>query len=527
MTELTGTWIVTRFTARREAVRIAVWVLAVVALVAVTAQSIEQLFPTQADLDQAAQASAANAAVIAFNGPVQGLDTVGGQVAFQAGTFGLVLVALMSLLMITRCTRAEEENGRTELLRAAAFGRHAQTASALIIVTAMNLLIAAGVTAGLAALGLPWPGTVAFGASFLAVGLVFTALALVTVQLSQNSRVASGLAGAVLGLAFALRAVGDIGDGRLSWLSPIGWSQKLRPYAGEQWWPLAVPLAATVGLLVVARALNARRDLGAGLVQPRPGPARASASLGSPWGLAVRLQRASVIAWTAGVALLGFVYGAISSDVQDYIGENETLKQMMAAAGGPSLVDSYLGTSLLTIALVSAGFAVASVQRMRAEESALLAEPVLATPVARLRWTAAHLAVALGGSAVVMVGGGLGAGIPYAIENHDAHLVATLLGASLVHLPAIWLFAGFAMALFGVVPRALPAAWVLFVASFVVGFLGTVLRIPSWVRDLSPFEHSPQLPAAELTALPLVVLAAIAVALTVTGVTGFRHRDIG
>jgi ABC-2 type transport system permease protein len=241
----------------------------------------------------------------------------------------------------------------------------------------------------------------------------------------------------------------------------------------------------------------------------------------------VRLQRASVLAWTAGVAVLGFVYGAISSDVQDYVGDNETLKQMMAAAGGPSLIDSYFGTSMLTIALVSAGFAVASVQRMRGEESALLAEPVLATPVARVRWTAAHLVVALGGSAVVMVGGGLGAGIPYAIENRDAHLVAVLLGAALVHLPAIWLLAGAATALFGIVPRALPAAWVLFLACFVVGFLGTVLRLPGWALDLSPFQHTPQLPAADLTLTPLAVLAAVAVALTVAGVAGFRHRDVG
>src|SRR5581483_10423683 len=105
-------------------------------------------------------------------------------------------------------------------------------------------------------------GSLSFGASFLAIGLVFSALALVTAQVSENSRVASGLAGIVLGYAFAMRAAGDIGDGRLSWLSPIGWSQKPRPYADERWWPFAVPLAVTVVLLVVARALTARRDWG-------------------------------------------------------------------------------------------------------------------------------------------------------------------------------------------------------------------------------------------------------------------------
>ena len=134
----------------------------------------------------------------------------------------------------------------------------------------MNVVIAVAVTLSLVLEGLPVPGSVVFGVSFLAVGLVFSALTLVTAQVTENSRVAGGIAGAVLGAAFVLRAVGDIGDGRLSWLSPIGWSQKTRPFAGQQWWPFLVPAIATIALLLVARSLTARRDLGAGLVQPRP-----------------------------------------------------------------------------------------------------------------------------------------------------------------------------------------------------------------------------------------------------------------
>lgn len=524
---LTGALILTRFTARRERVRMAIWTLGVTALVVLTASSIKGLFPSQAALDQAAAASANNAAVIAFNGPVQGLDTVGGEVAFQAGSFGLVLVGLMSLLMIGRCTRAEEENGRTELLRAAALGRNAQTASALLIVTAMNVLIAVLATAGLVAEGLPWIGSLTFGVSFLAVGLVFTALALLTAQLSQSSRTASAIAGVVLGFAFAIRAVGDIGDGRLSWLSPIGWSQKVRPYAGERWWPFLVPLAATVLLLLGARSLSARRDLGAGLVQPRPGPAEASAALGRPLGLAVRLQRASVLAWTAGVALLGFLYGTVANDIQSFVGDNKALQEVFAAAGGPSVVNAYFGTVMLVLALVAGGFAVASVQRMRSEETALLAEPVLATPIGRVRWMATYLTVSLGGSVLVMAGGGLGAGIPYAVEAHDAGRVPSLVGAALVQLPAIWLLVGVASALFGLLPRAMAAGWAVLTGCFVVGLLGEVLKLPRWLSDLSPFEHTPALPAARLTLTPLAVLVAVALVLLAAGIGGFRHRDLG
>src|SRR5262249_34864179 len=154
MRELTGAWVLVRFTVGRDRIRIVVWVVSITALVILTAASIKGLFPTQAALDQAAAAST-NAAVIAFNGPAQGLDTLGGEVAFQAGTFGLILVALMSLFTIVRYTRTDEENGRTELLRATVLGRHAQTAAALMGVTAVTLVIALPETLSLTAQGMP------------------------------------------------------------------------------------------------------------------------------------------------------------------------------------------------------------------------------------------------------------------------------------------------------------------------------------------------------------------------------------
>ncbi|MGZ7023578.1 MAG: ABC transporter permease, partial [Ilumatobacteraceae bacterium] len=277
--DLTGTSILARFIVRRDRVRIAVWIASIVALVAITAASVKGLYPTQAQLDLAAEASEGNAAAIAFNGPAQGLHTVGGEVAFQSGATGLVVMALMSLLMIGRLTRGEEEAGRLELLRSLPIGSSAPTVAASLTVLVMNLAVGALVTVTLLAEQLPVAGSVIFGASFTMLGLVFTCIALVAAQVSENTRVVYGIAGAVLGAAYVLRAVGDIGDGTISWLSPIGWAQKTRPFAGERWWPFLPMIAAVASLLVVAAAFAARRDLGAGLVAPRPGPRIASPAL--------------------------------------------------------------------------------------------------------------------------------------------------------------------------------------------------------------------------------------------------------
>lgn len=527
MNELTGTATLTRFLLRRDRVRLLVWVLGVVLLVVTTAASVDGLYPTQADLDEAAAATEDNPAAIAFNGPAQALDTRGGQVAFQVGAFGLVVVALMSVFTVGRATRAEEEAGRTELVRAMPVGPHAPTAAALLVVTGMNVVVGALVTLGLLSLDLPVAGSVVFGLSFCALGLVFAGAATVAAQVTENTRVVYGLCGTVLGAAFALRAVGDIGDGTLSWLSPVGWAQKTRPYAGERWWPLLILAACSIGLVAVAGALAAGRDLGGGLVPPRPGRVAGAASLGRPLGLALRLQRGGVIGWSAGLFLVGVAYGSVANDVEDFVGDNEAMEEMIARTGGASLTDSYLATSLLMLALLGAGCAISSAVRLRSEETALRAEPILATHVSRRRWVASHLAVAAAGSVAVLVAGGLGAGLAYGIAIGDLGQVPRLVGAALVYAPALWLLVGLTLALFGLVPRAVLVTWAALVVSFVIGLLGDVFNFPAWVVDVSPFEHVPQVPAADLTLVPLAVLAAGAAALTSVGLVAFRQRDVG
>lgn len=527
MTGLTGVHTLVRLILRREPVRILVWTVAIPALVLLTAVGVKGLYSSQADLDEAAAASEDNAAAIAFNGPVLALDTLGGQVAFQIGSFGMVTVALMTIFTIGRHTRAEEEAGRTELVRAMAVGRHATAAAATAVAVAMNLVVGTLVAAGLTGLALPAGGAVLFGASLAALGLLFAAITLVVAQVSENSRVVTGVSGAVLGAAYVLRAAGDIGDGTLSWFSPIGLAQKSRPFADERWWPLLAVLACAVVLVAVAGVLAERRDLGAGLVPPRPGPPAANPALGRPFGLALRLQRGGLIGWSAGMFLTGFAYGWVADDVEDFVGDNEALREAIAQAGVTDLTDSYLARSLLMVALIGTGFAVQAVLRLRGEESDARAEPVLATAVSRGRWVMSHVAVALLGSVAVSASAGLGVGLPYAATTHDLGQVSEMLGAALAYTPAMWVFVGLAVALFGAAPRAAAAAWPALTVCVVIGLLGQVLDFPAWFVWLSPFEHLPQLPAETASVGALAATTALAAALTAAGLAAFRRRDVG
>jgi ABC-2 type transport system permease protein len=527
VSELTGTGALVRSILHRDRVRILVWIVGIVGMAVSSAAGVKGIYPTAADLQRAAALIEGNAAAIAFNGPVQGLETIGGRIAFETGSFTLLLVGLMSLFMVSRQTRAEEESGRLELIRATVVGRHAPLVAALLVVAAMNLVVGAAVVVGFFGLGLPAAGCAAFGVSVSAVGLAFAGITAVTVQVSENARVASGLAGLSVGAAFGLRAIGDIGDGTLSWLSPIGWGQKMRPFAGNEWWPLVVPALVLAGCLWLAAALASHRDLGAGLVQPRPGSAAASPLLGSPLGLAVRLQRGAVVAWASGVFVLGAVYGSVANDVEEFIQDLDDSVRELLARTGANIVDSFFGTTVLILALVGSGFTLQSVQRLRGEENALHAETILATPVSRRRWVASHLAVTLGGALLVLAAGGLGLGLAYALTTGDPGAVPRRIGDAVAYLPAVGLMAGLGLALFGLVPRAVAALWGLLVLSFVIGFFGEILHLPSWALGISPYEHTPLLPAEQFTALPLVVMTGLALALGAAGLWAFRTRDIG
>jgi ABC-2 type transport system permease protein len=513
---LTGTWTMVRFILRRDRVRLPVWIVGIVLLVLSTAASIGDLYPTQADLDTAAATASDNAALIALQGPDYGLDTLGGQVVFNMGAFGYVVMALMGMFLVGRHTRADEETERTELLRATVLGRNAPVTAVLGGLIALSIM----------SQDLATEGSVVYGAAMGGFGLLFAGVTAVTAQVTEHNRTALGTAGAVLGASYVIRAIGDIGDGTLSWFSPMGWAMGSRPFAGERPWTLLLLAGATLALVGAAYALLGIRDLGGGLVPPRPGPARASAALTRPLGLAVRLQRGSLLGWAAALALTGVAYGSVGKDVGDLIGDNQAFEDIIAQAGG-SLTDSFFNTSLLMMALITGGFAVSSVLRLRSEETGGRAEVLLATAVSRARWAASHLTVAIAGSALIMLLAGLGMGITYGVIASDAGQIGRLTGAALAFVPPLWVVIGLTFAVFGLFPRAVAAAWGALGLFVVIGLFGQLFGLPDWLIDVSPFQHVPKVPIEGFSLGSTAALVAVAAALLAVGFAGFRRRDAG
>ncbi|QXJ26154.1 ABC transporter permease [Actinomadura graeca] len=524
-----GTGKLVRLILRRDRWLLPLWLL--LALFPVSAvNSLGDLYPTAAERQDFAAEMEGNSALMVLYGRLYGSDL--GELAVWRAGFMPVFFGLLALLFVIRHTRTEEESGRRELVGAASVDRRAPLAAALAVAFLVALVAMVLVGTTVQGQGLPAAGSWAFGAQYLVVGAVFAAVGGVAAQLTTSALTARGIAVAVLGVFFALRGVGDSSGQRggaaswVSWTSPFGWANQLRPFDGDRWWVLAVPLAAVVVLVAAAHVLSARRDLGAGLLPDRLGPPEAAPSLRSPLALAWRIQRGAQISWLAGFAVAGLVYGGLAKTVAEGLEDNpnKKLEDALARLGGQGgLIDTWLASMLNFMAIAAAAYAIQAVLRLRAEETSLRAESLLATGVARLRWAAGHLVFAVAGPVVVLLVAGLGAGLA---SGDPGRQIPRLLGASAAQLPAVWVLVAVGLLVFGRLPRLSPIAWGALGVCVMLGQVGALLELSQWVLDVSPFTHTPKLPGGDPSVTPLVSLTAVALAVGAAGLAALRRRDL-
>ena len=523
----TGTFGLLRLYLRRDRAVLPLWVLLMSApLAPVYMASIEKVYPTEADRTLAAATIMANASMRALYGNIYN-DSLGAVGIWKTGLFH-TLIAVAVILTVIRHTRAEEETGRAELIGSTAVGRYANLTAALILAFGASIVTGAIGAASLSTAPVPRSGSVAFGLALACSGLVFSAVAAVAAQLSTSARTSRGIAFAILGLAFTLRAVGDPGSGTLSWLSPLGWSLQVRPYAGDRWWVLLLHLSATTLLTVLAYQLLRRRDVGAGLIADRPGAPAASRSLSGAYGLAWRLHRGPLLAWTIGLSLYGGLIGSVVNAIGNQLGNNPTVRAIVNRLGGTLILESaFIAIAFTILAVAASAMAVSVTLRLHQEETAQRGETILAEAIGRSRWALSHLTFAIAGSAAAILAAGLVTGLSYGIAVDDVRgKVRSVLGVAAMQLPAIWLLAAVTLALFGLLPRFTPVAWAVLVGLVAIYLLGSIDGFPHWLLDLVPYMHTQRIPGQPFRAAPVIWLLLIDIAFTGVGLAAFRRRDL-
>ncbi len=524
-----GTWRLLRFLIRRDRIKLPAWVGSFGLLTIYLTNALPVAYPEE-DLDSLSGLFADPAGRLLI-GPSYGLDnpTYDRLIANGYGLYFLIVAALMSILLVVRHTRAEEQTGRAELVRASVVGAKAPLTAALILAVITNALVAVVITALMVAAGHGGGGSFLLGVSVAAGGLAFAGLAALTVQLTQFSRAAAGLAGAGLGLAFALRAGGDmtrVGGNTLSWLSPLAWPQQTAPFVLDRWWPLGLSFAFAVVTAAVGFVLSTRRDLGASLLSTRTGRPTAAEWLRSPLTLALRLQRGSIVAWGAALIISGFLYGIFTESLLTGWEDLPDTFVEVFGTGEENIVTGYLAYMSVFMAYLAAAFAILAVHGYRSEETTGRGEPVLAAPVSRWGWLGGNLIVTAVAAVALLAAAGAATGAGAAIVTGEVAYVWELTASHLGHAPAVLVLLAIAALFFGVLPRAIGLTWAVLAYGIFFGTFGGLIDPPNWLFDLSPFEHAARMPLEPFALAPVAALTVLAAGVAALGLLGFRRRDI-
>ncbi|HQR80420.1 MAG TPA: ABC transporter permease [Actinomycetota bacterium] len=515
-----------RLALRRDRVLLPAWILGFAAIAGVSAGATVGLYPQEAQRVQAAEAVNSTSSLVALYGPIYDTTSLGALSLFKLTAMGAAVIAVLMVFITVRHTRAEEESGQLELVAAGPVGRYAPLAAALTVAVGGSLTLGLATAIALTVTGLPVAGSLLFGLGWGLSGAAFAALAGVVAQITTGARAARGLTMIGIVVAYGLRAVGDLASagGWLSWLSPIGWMQQVRAFAGDRWWVLLLPALMTAVCVPLALLLRSRRDVGAGLLRERPGPSEGS--LAGVFSLAWRLQRGGLFAWALMFVFFGFLLGSLADTLTGFLDSPQAAEYLAMLGGTGTLTEIFLSAELSILGIVVTAYGIEAASRLGSEEAEGHVEVLLSAPVSRLRWWATHLLIAASGVLVIMALTGMAVGAGVVMATGDTGMLTTTFTAALARVPAAWLFTGLVVAAFGWMPRRIALVWGLFALALAIGEFGPLWDAPQWLMDLSPFVHSPRLPAPDSSLGGLLPLIVVSVVLTLAGLLGWRRRDV-
>jgi ABC-2 type transport system permease protein len=520
---------------RRDRLTLPIWILGTVLLLLASANAVETQFGDTEDRTAILRVALATPALLALRGIPNG-DSIGSTVHFVSFAFLAVTIGLMNTFLATRHGRADEEKGRRELVAAAPVLRLSPPVATLVLGLIANGVFVGLATAAYRSAGLDAGGALLSATALGVTGLAFLGLGMLAGELTATSRAANGI-GAILVLgSYALRAAGDaLGTPDIekvtltpawpSTLSPIGWGQQTLAFTENDWSPVAWIGGLAVVAVAAALLVHARRELGASLLPERNGRAAARPGLGSPFGLAWRLQAPTLLAWAIGSALLGLALGSLVTAIAGADLDNPAVEAILQSLGNTQgdLGDALIPAVTVIVGILAAAAGVQAVLRMRDEEVDGRADEVLATPRSRHGWLLAFTAVGALSVVVVLVATGVATAAGFlALDDPDRAWLA--LGQTLVQAPAALTFVAAAALLVGLIPRsAIALGWGVFALGVGIGMFGDLLGMPDEVIDVSPVSNVPTLPADDW--VPTIVMGAIAIALAVLGALAFRRRD--
>jgi polyether ionophore transport system permease protein len=470
-----------------------------------------------------------NKAVRLFYGEPHDLVTVSGYAAWRVGGTLAIFASIFGLLAAVRALRTEEDTGRMELVLAAVVGRRTAYLSSMAAIAAGIAILWLAELAGFLLGGLALGGSAYLALATASVAPVYAGIGALACQLAPTRRVALELGGAVVGLLFLLRLVADTvaGLGWLRWASPLGWAEELRPFTGARPLVLLLPVAASALAVALAARIAAGRDVGTGIISARERSEPRLSLLSSPSAQALRGERGSLLVWLGGAGVFAYILGVLAkSSSSAGISKNLEHEVEKLGAGSIATPSGYLGVTFIFFVLAVSLFACAQIGAARREEADQQLETLLALPVGRRRWLAGRLALASAGAVTISLAAGLLTWV--GAESGGAGVsLGKMVVAGANCLPVTLLFLGVAVLAYALVPRASGAiAYALVTVAFLWDLIGSLLGVPKWLVELTPFQHVGLVPAEPFRAGAAAIMLGIGALAALAALALFRRRDL-
>lgn len=517
-----------RLSFRTDRLYIIIWILGILLLTIMIPPAFNEMFTNEAERLVMAE-TMANPAMVAMCGP--NYDPAYGNGAMMAQmmlVFTALAAGLMNLFFVSKHTRRDEEEGRAELLYSLPMSRLSGLISTILLVVLMNLALALLIGVCLAVMGIEGmdsQGSFLYGAAIGVAGLVFASIAALFAQLSQGSRGANAFSLVILGLAYLLRAVGDIGDEILSLISPLGLICRTEVYVNDYWWPILVCIGISAVLFILSVALNVRRDMDQGLLPHREGKAY-SKFLSSPLALNLRLLRTQIIAWTITMLILGAAYGSIFGDIELFLASSDVIKMVFAADPNVNMEEQFVVTLMMIMSIIAVAAVLMMVLKIKSEEGNGRLDMMIAGPVSRQKYLFGIVCTALVYTVVLQLATIIGMwSAAYAVMEDPIDL-AVFMQAGFVYLPSIYVFIGLSVLLIGFAPKLTNLAWLYLIYTFFAVYLGNLIDLPEWTASITPIGVTPMIPSEDMDWSIILILIGICIALFVGGFITFKRRDL-
>jgi ABC-2 type transport system permease protein len=536
-TNFARTGMLTRFGLRRDRMRLVVWIIILAGLMVTAAAELDTVYGTQNEIQAIVNTLKSPGMVSLFGAfALEGRVSTAQVFANEMLLFMALAQIIMNFALAVRATRAEEDSGVTEMIRAHAVGKLAPLAAAGFELLLVNSLIGVLYGLGLSAGDLPGAdpgGNWLMGLALAACGLMFGMMALAVAQVADHAGSATGIAYMLFGITFLVRMITDVENPDYTWWSPLGWIEKTLPYTDNNWIPVGYMALAAAALFLIALYANLHRDMGAGALSTRPGRRTASPILAGPATLFLRLVRTTVIAWILGVFAVGAMYGSIFGTIGDILKTNPTMQQVFGKAAVNSanhtILLNFLGLLTIIFAVLAAIPAIQMMNRLKKDESKGLLEVIYAKPVSRTRQFFTCLLTGMVSGALVFLAG-LGGTVVTgnSVLKSEAERItgSEFWTAFWGMLPAILVMVACAALLVGWLPRLTGVLWLYLAYGFIALYLGNLLQLPDWAKQLVPFGWPPEVPVHDVNGATFWWMIALSIVLVIAGLIGYRHRDL-